>query len=151
VFGQYTKYRFAQAIMQANDFNHRVLGIGYQRANGPYVWWGNVYHGGEQDVGGRPSGANRFSGLRAGGGLTAGSLGWYASAGAQASSYDTVHSSFLRKRADRQYDMTVGTDWHWRTNWTLSPQLKYWRNNSNMEVYAYSRTDVSLTVRRDFK
>ena len=35
--------------------------------------------------------------------------------------------------------------------WTLRPQVSYLRNSSNIVIYQHDRTDVSITLRRDFK
>jgi len=47
--------------------------------------------------------------------------------------------------------VALGADWRWGKYWTLRPQLAYTRNNSNIVIYSYNRTDVSLTFRRDFE
>ena len=54
-------------------------------------------------------------------------------------------------REDKQYDANLGINWHMDKVWTLRPQVAYLRNNSNIVIYQHDRTDISLTVRRDFK
>jgi hypothetical protein len=54
-------------------------------------------------------------------------------------------------RDDKQYDANVGLNWHYDKAWTVRPQISYLRNNSNIVIYQFDRTDVSITIRRDFK
>ncbi|MCP4042800.1 MAG: DUF560 domain-containing protein, partial [Gammaproteobacteria bacterium] len=58
---------------------------------------------------------------------------------------------FLKKRRDNQFDATLGLDWKYLQNWKLSPRLSYTKNHSNIEIDKYERTEVGLTVRREFR
>jgi len=163
-FSQSVKYRFVDAVMQPNDFDQQAVGLGWLHvlADGKSTLTGSVHFGTEQDVsrmitvaspdGGRNDGAKRFSGLRAGGQTAIGEkMTLYGSAGIQVGDYSKVNYYFLRQRSDRLYDLKLGADWHWGRLWTLRPQLSHSRNDSNIAIYGYDRTDVSLTVRRDFR
>lgn len=164
LFGQYLQYRFAQTVMRVNDFNQQVIGAGWQHvlAGGKSVLSGALYYGMEQDVstfitpatpdGGRIDGAMRFNGLRVGGQTDAfEKLTLFANAGAQVGDYSRVNTYFLNRRADKLYQFTLGSNWHVYKYWTVRPQLDYARNDSNIVIYSYNRTDVSLTLRRDFQ
>lgn len=164
LFGQYLQYRFAELAMQVNDFNQQAVGAGWAHvlADGQSTLSGGVYFGTEQDVsalvtpatpnGGRTDGAKRFSGLRLGGQTTyGGSTVLFASAGWQGGNYSKANPFFLSQRADQFYDLTLGADWHWDKLWSVRPQVAYARNKSNIVIYSYNRTDVSVTLRRDFK
>ena len=156
VFGQYNQYRFVDAAMKVNDFDQQVIGAGWLHvlADGKSALFGSLYYGTENDVaaGGRVDGAKRFSGLRVGGQSAFNeTTELFASAGGQAGDYSVVNTAFLRQRSDRQYDLTLGANWHWDKLWTVRPQLTYSRNDSNIVIYGYDRTDISLTLRRDFK
>jgi hypothetical protein len=122
----------------------------------------SLYLGAEQDVskivtlstpaGGRPDGTKRFGGLRAGGQAACGEQTvWFADAGWQSASYGTTNQLFLVQRSDRFQDLELGAVWHWQPLWSLRPQLSYARNHSNIPIYSYTRADVSITLRRDFK
>lgn len=163
VFGQNTRYRYADVAMKTNDFDQDIVGAGWLHVlpDGKSALFGSLYHGTERDVapisaanpaGGRIDGAKRLDGLRAGGQYSLredvelfGSLGW------QEGSYGKVNAIFLRQRSDRQHDLTLGANWHWDRLWTVRPQLTYLRNESNIVIYSYDRVDVSLAIRRDFK
>jgi outer membrane protein len=168
VFAQYVQYRFDDPLMKPNDFNQQAMGLGWLHllAEGRTSLSGSIYYGTEQDVspeitvagtvlnpdGGRSDGAKRFRGIRAGGQTAiGGKTTLFASAGIQVGDYDKVNSYFLLQRQDRFYDLNLGMDWHWEKLWSLRPQLNFFRNDSNIPVYAYDRKDVSLTVRRDFR
>ena len=164
LFGQYVQYRFAQAAMQVNDFNQQALGAGWLHvlADGKSTLSGSLYYGTEKDVstiiapatpnGGRTDGAKRFSGLRVGGQAAYNDRTvLFTSAGGQAGNYSNTNPYFLLQRADRLFDLTLGANWHWDKLWIVRPQLTYARNNSNIVIYSYNRTDVSLTLRRDFR
>jgi len=168
VFAQYVQYRFDDPLMKPNDFNQQAMGLGWLHllAEGRASLSGNIYYGTEQDVspvitvagtvlnpdGGRSDGAKRFRGIRAGGQTAiGGNTNLFASAGIQVGDYDKVNPYFLLQRHDQFYDLNFGMDWHWGKLWSLRPQLFFFRNDSNIPVYAYDRMDVSLTVRRDFR
>lgn len=164
LFGQYVQYRFVQNEMQSNDFNQQAAGAGWQHvlADGRSTLSGAFYYGTQQDVstlvtpstpdGGRVDGAMRFDGLRIGGQTEAwDSMTLFANAGVQLGDYSRVNPFFLTQRSDRLYQLTLGSDWHLDRYWTLRPQLDYARNNSNIVIYSYTRSDLSLTLRRDFQ
>ncbi len=164
VFGQYAQYRYADVVMQVNDYDQQAMGVGWLhvQADGKSSLFGSLYRGSEKDVsniitlatpnGGRADGAKRFSGLRIGGqAVFSDKATLFVNAGGQAGDYSKVNPLFLRQRNDRLYDLTAGANWHLDKLWTLRPQINYSRNISNIAIYGYDRADVSLTVRRDFR
>jgi tetratricopeptide (TPR) repeat protein len=173
VFAQYGRNRFSKSFwdqqqhqysdLSIDDFNQRVLGTGWLHAlaDGKSLLFGNVFLADEDDVapitptnpsGGRVDGNKRTQGLRAGGQTALREdTELFANFGLQSGVYDKVNTLFSRKRQDRLVDMSAGANWHWDKNWTLRPQLNYFRNDSNIVIYSYDRTDVSLTIRRDFR
>lgn len=155
IFAQYQQYRFAQAIMESNNFDQQVLGAGLNHvlADGKTSLSASVYAGTEKDVaqGGRLDGAKQFNGLRVGTTAAYGdSALLYANAGVQLGDYSKINTYFQNKRNETIYDLTLGLNWNLNRLWTLRPQLAYTQSNSNIELYKYTRTDVSLTLRRDF-
>jgi tetratricopeptide (TPR) repeat protein len=164
VFVQQVKYRFADVVMQPNDFDQQAVGFGWMHvlANGKTTLSGSAHYGLERDVspivtvaspgGGRNDGAKHFHGLRLGGQLAFGErTTLFASTGMQVGAFDKVNYYFQRQRSDRLIDLAMGASWHWDKLWTLRPQLNYSRNESNIAIYDYNRIDVSLTVRRNFR
>lgn len=163
-FAQHAKYRFADVIMQPNDYNQQVMGAGWQHifSNGKSTLFGSAYSGNEQDVstvittstpgGGRVDGAKRFGGLRIGGQVPIGDrTTLLVTAGELNADYSRINTLFLRQRRDHLSDMALAASWQMDKLWTLRAQWSYAINNSNIEIYRYDRTDVSLTLRRDFR
>lgn len=164
LFGQYLQYRYADIAMQVNDFNQQAIGAGWVHvlADGKSILSGSLYHGTESDVsarvttatpvGGRTDGAKTFNGFRVGGQTNYGERTiLFANAGWQGGAYSKANPFFLSTRADKLYDVIMGANWRWDTLWSVGPQLTYARNKSNIVIYSYNRTDVSVTLRRDFK
>ncbi len=164
IFGQYAQYRYADLIMQPNDYDQQVIGGGWLHAmaDGKSTLFGSLYYGTEKDVstvitsttpnGGRTDGAKRFSGLRIGGQTNISDrMTLFANAGIQVGDYSKVNPLFFRQRSDRYFDLTAGADWQWCKHWTLRPQLNYSKDDSNIVIYAFNRMDVSLNIRRDFR
>ena len=52
---------------------------------------------------------------------------------------------------DRLSDFSVGLNWRPYPNWTVRPLVSYWRNESNLSLYSYNRTETSVTLRHDFR
>lgn len=154
--------RFVETTMDLNDFSQVTLGSGWLHvmADWKSALLSSLFLARENEIapvtlanpaGGRADGNNRTLGLRMGSQTALndvtelfGNLGW------QSSTYDKTNATFLRKRNDRQYDLSVGANWQLDKSWSLRPQLSYTKNNSNIVIYGYDRMDVSLTVRRDF-
>ena len=163
-FAQAVKYRFAETVMKPNDFDQQAFGIGWLHVlpSGKSTLSGSMYYGTEKDVspivttaspnGGRNDGAKRFKGVRVGGQAVIDErTTLFASAGVQAGDYSKINYYFQRQRNDRLYELAMGANWRWDNLWLLRPQLNYSKNNSNIAIYGYGRSDISLTVRREFR
>ena len=74
-----------------------------------------------------------------------------ASAGWQAANYGKLNNLIMSNRSEKLYDLTVAANWHPDKLWTIKPQIAFSRKHSNLSLYSFDRTDVSLTIRRDFK
>lgn len=163
-FAQHAEYRFADVLMQPNDYIQQTAGAGWLHvlASGKSSLFGSLYYGNELDIstiittstpdGGRIDGARHFNGMRIGGQTAVSDkTTLFINAGGQTSNYSRINHLFLRQRNDRLYDMALGVNWRWDRLWTLRGQLNYSISHSNIAIYDYDRTDVSLTVRRDFR
>jgi tetratricopeptide (TPR) repeat protein len=149
------------------DLDQVTVGTGWAHtfADGKKVAFGSIYAGNELDVapvigaplfgppgGGRVDGKRRFEGLRIGGQvITSEKLDWIASMGWQYSEYGNVDPLIMDKRSESLYDLTIGANWHFDKLWTVKPQIAYSQRDSNVALYSYDRTDISVTIRRDFK
>jgi outer membrane protein len=63
---------------------------------------------------------------------------------------DRKNTAFLKARKDDQYDATMGMRYTPARGWTVKPQISYTQNDSNIELYGYDRSIVSVNVRKDF-
>ena len=163
IFAQRGYHRFIDTAMKINNFDQDVYGAGWLHAlpDEKSLLFGSLFLAKEDDVapitptnpaGGRVDGRKSTQGLRAGGQTPLREdIELFAILGLQSGAFEKVNALFLRKRQDQLFDMSVGANWHWEKSWTLRPQLNYSRNDSNIVIYSYGRTDVSLTVRRDFR
>jgi outer membrane protein len=162
VFGQYMQYRFADTAMKLNDINQQVAGAGWLHVFGDKksTLSGSMYFGTEDDVGpvtmtnpdgGRTDGAKRLGGFRIGGQTVGKSVKLYFSGGEQYGKFEEINPTISGQRTDRLDDLTLGANWYVNKQWTVRTQVTRFINMSNVDAYAYDRTDYSLTIRRNFK
>ncbi|OGA03621.1 MAG: hypothetical protein A3H35_09915 [Betaproteobacteria bacterium RIFCSPLOWO2_02_FULL_62_17] len=153
LFSQYTRTRFLDAATRVNSFNQSTSGVGWLRifGDGKAAIFGTYFMGNERDPEGRADGAKNFDGVRIGGQYSLmQNIDLFAVASAQAGKYERQNAAFLTKRGDDQSDLVLGGTWRFARDWSLRPQLVHSRNTSNIPIYAFKRTEVSFTVRRDF-
>ncbi|MGP1678306.1 MAG: surface lipoprotein assembly modifier [Burkholderiales bacterium] len=157
LFGQYARFRFEPTI-SVNDFDQSTYGANWLHlANeGKALVMGSLFTGDERAPL-RADGGKRYTGLRLGGQLQLSEkTELFGGLGAQFSKYQLANAAFSSPaesvtRDDKQYDANVGLNWHFDKAWTLRPQISYMRNDSNIVIYEFDRTDISITIRRDFK
>jgi hypothetical protein len=111
-----------------------------------------VFLGHEDDTNGRADGNKDMRGVRLGGQFRLHERAdVFVSVGAQRGTYDRENVAFQTTRADNQYDAVAGLIWRIDSAWSVRPQVLYIHNDSNIAIYAYKRTDASITLRRDFR
>lgn len=153
-FAQHNRFRFEQSALTINNFDQSLLGGGYLRlfADGASAITANAFIGKEDDINGRADGNKDIVGIRLGGQYRLrDNIDLFASFGAQKGKYSKENSAFQTLRMDRQSDGVIGINWRIDKDWTLRPQVLRVRNNSNIPINEYSRTDYSITIRRDFR
>lgn len=154
IFAQHGRNRFADSTMQVNDFDQNVIGTGLLRilGEGKTVLFGSLNWASERMVHDRADGNKVGYGLRVGGQTALrDSIEVFANTGYQLGSYDKENLAFLAKRSDKQYDVSLGGNWHPSKPWTVRPQVSYSKNTSNIPIYSFDRVDLSVTVHRDFR
>lgn len=155
VFGQFSALRYPQPSQSPQDANRAVGGVAYSQAfAGAYSPVGFVsgYGGDERttDAQFKYLGYTPF-GARLGGQATLTPQAiLFGSAAYERRNYNGVNPTFLVTREDNQYDFRLGLAYTLLPKWTLTPQLAYTRNNSNIELNEYDRTVAVVTVRKDF-
>lgn len=150
-FWQHMLFRF-EPTSSIENFDQDTAGAGILHVmnEGKAVLFGSAYLGEERDTE-RADGEKRFHGIRLGGQtMLTDKTDLFASVGAQFGHFSQENTAFLKTREDDQYDFSTGINWHYDTHWTVRPQFTYTQNDSNIELRSYDRTDVSLTLRRDF-
>jgi tetratricopeptide (TPR) repeat protein len=140
---------------QIRDASRYLLGAAYSQAiTAKYlpVAYVGAYLGQERpDAGNVPHLGNNFVGLRAGGQLTlSASLALVGSASVEHRDYRGDEPGFLRKRADRQHDVSLALVYMPKKDWVVRPEINYIRSNSNIVFNDFSRTQYLVTVRRNF-
>jgi tetratricopeptide (TPR) repeat protein len=149
---QYADLTYPQ--QSPRDANRYIAGAGYAHAfrGGDPIVYGGVY-GGIEDAkdGNFKYLGHRPIGLRLGGQKTL-SETWLAfvNASAERRKYMGIDPLFLVDREDKQYTAGIGLSWLFAKDWRLSPQVSYLRNNSNIAINEYSRTQVFVSLRKDF-
>jgi tetratricopeptide (TPR) repeat protein len=153
LFGQYNQHRYPDT--KTFDVNQILAGLSWLHAlggPGKPISYVSGYTGDEQDQRGRADGGQRFYGARLGGQVepTEG-ISAFGNIGGLVGRYDTENAAFLDTRKDLQFDMRMGLIWRPKEDWTIKPQVTYIENDSNIAMYEYDRTDLSVTIRRDFR
>lgn len=150
---QYTDLSYpGQDVRNADRY---VLGGAYARALGgeytPVVYVGGYLGEESEQMANVPYLGHQLYGVRAGGELKINpQTTLFASASLEERSYGGQDPLFLVGRKDTQTDLRVGVSYILAQHWSITPQLGYTRNDSNVIINDYDRTIFSVTLRRDF-
>ena len=153
LYGQYSRLDYAGNSITNAD--RKIIGINVAHAfKGDYkpVMYGSIY-GGREDA--RDAQMDFLSqdvlGLRAGGQLSF-SDKWQLSSSisVERRNNDENQPFFLKKRQDNQYDASLGLSYMPARDWSIKSQIGYTKNDSNIDLYGYERSIVSVNVRKDF-
>jgi tetratricopeptide (TPR) repeat protein len=151
-YAQYASLTYPEQTPR--DANRYIAGIGYAhafRGGDPIVYLG-AYAGAEVA---KDSGFNylghRPVGLRVGGQkiLTDDWLAFFSLA-AEWRKYRGNDRFFQVGRDDKQYSAAIGLTYALVNDWKVSPQITYVNNGSNITINEYDRTQLFVTLRRDF-
>lgn len=146
-------YRYLPDTLKVNDYDlfQGTLGWLGVVSDGRGIVGLSVLAGEEQATNGRLDGDKPFYGAR----LTLQNTltertGVFVLAGVQRGKYKEIHPTFGVRRVDELYDFIAGISWNFARGWSLRPQLVYLKNKSNVALFEYDRTDLSLNLRLDF-
>lgn len=155
LFGAYNLVRYVPQALEAEDINQSIGGIGWLYAldpEGKALLSTSLFFGHEAEHRQRADGSKNIRGVRVGGQYSLrDNLALYGSAGFQEGDYEKQNVAFVTERKDYQYDGSLGLSWKVADQWSVRPQISYSRNDSNIVIYDYDRTDVSVTARWDFR
>jgi tetratricopeptide (TPR) repeat protein len=153
-FGQASEIVYLQDGTQSYSSDQLIAGVGLVRrldgGRGPLLF-GSLYYGDDIATRRRADGDRSLYGARVGiQHALRDDLDAYATLSLQQSDYSLRNILFQEKRRELQYDLGVGLNWRFRPDWLVKPQLTYTRSDSNFAIYDYDRTELMLTLRRDF-
>lgn len=155
LFGAYNLNRYQSAALRPEDMDQTIVGIGWLYAldeEGKTLLSSTVYAGHETEHRSRADGNKDLRGVRiALQHSLREDLAAFGSMGLQNGDYDKLNAAFLQTRTDWLYDASAGLNWRVAEQWSVRPQVSWSKNDSNIAIYDYSRTDASVTVRWDFR
>lgn len=155
LFGAYNRVRYVPKALEVEDINQVIGGISWLYAidqEGKTLISAALFFGHEADIRDRADGGKDIRGVRLGGQHSfTDSLAVYGGLGFQEGDYERQNVAFSAKRQDYQYDASLGLSWRVADQWSVRPQVSYSRNDSNIVIYDYDRTDISVTARWDFR
>ena len=61
-----------------------------------------------------------------------------------------ARASLIDFGRDKTGEAAIGAAWRFAPLWSLRSQVSYTRNQSNIALYEFSKTDVSVAIRREF-
>jgi hypothetical protein len=150
---QYTALKYpGQSVRDANRY---VLGAAYASVLGgdytPAIYAG-LYAGEERvQQSGVPYFGQKLYGVRTGGELNISvQTKMFGSVIVESRHYGGDDPFFLVTRNDTQADLNMGVKYVMNKLWTITPQLGYTKNKSNIIINDYKRTVFSVGLRRDF-
>ncbi len=155
LFGTYSLIRYDDPALSAENINQVIGGAGWLYAldeEGKSLISTSVFAGNEIDTDHRADGGKSIHGAKVAMQHSIhDDLAIFGSFGLQNGDYDTTNVAFQQTRNDWQIDATGGLSWRINDAWSLRPQLTFTKNNSNISLYKYDRTDVSVTLRWDYR
>lgn len=148
-----THFEFLPELLQINDYNLYQVAVGWLHAtaNGRAAIGATLVGGIEKETNGREDGDKPFFGGR----LTlqrslTDRLGMFFVGGAQRGKFSKENPLFGMTREETLYDAVAGVSWTFAKGWSLRPQILHIKNDANIPLFEYDRTDVSLNLRKDF-
>lgn len=151
VHGQASRIRYLREDARASSSNLIVLGVGgAHAARFGVTLSGSLHAGFDKAVAGRDDGDRLLRGA---------SLAWqtarllpaveaFAAGSFLQSDYRQENAAFGALRRDRQSELVLGLSWRLAPGWLLRPQVAHTDNRSNLELNAYHRTEVAVSLRR---
>ena len=154
-FLQKTGLRYQREVDKSSSSDLLLVGSGVQHAldeRGRTVVSASVFGGVDDATRGRVDGDRAMAGVRFGAEhLLRDDVTVFVTGGAQFSNYEDANPIFLRERFDRLYDAGAGVQWRFMPQWSVQSQVAWSRNDSNIDIDTYSRTEIAVKLRRTFE
>jgi hypothetical protein len=153
LFGQHARLRYP--TQGVRDADRDVVGVAYGRAftvRYSPVLFASAYAGRERELASDfPQLGYDLWGVRAGGQIVLGK-GWsiLATAAYEQRDYGGPEPVFAETRKDRQTDLSAGVGYLLRAHTTLTAQVAYTDNRSNIPISKFDRTVAGISLRFTF-
>jgi tetratricopeptide (TPR) repeat protein len=155
LFAQHAQLSYPDASQSIRDAQRTIVGAAMARSfsgkTAPVVF-ASVYGGEESEdasnvphLGHKPVGARVGSQWRLAPGTHL-----VASASVEQRRYGGPDPLFLIERKDTQVDVSLGLTYAFAPKWSVRPQISFTDNDSNIDIYEFSRTVAQIGLRRDF-
>lgn len=155
IFGQLARLRYFPEAQSVRDVQQIRAGAGWAHAFGGKdapTMFVSAYVGDDEERAGLPHLGRRFYGGRLGAEYKYRSdVDLFGSVSVEFSDYGGTEPLFLTARDDEFYELSAGVRYRGFPGWTVSPQVRYSRNDSNIPINEYSRLVLMTTVRYDFR
>ncbi|MDP2246518.1 MAG: surface lipoprotein assembly modifier [Nitrosomonadales bacterium] len=150
---------------QTSDLNYPSTGVRDAQRSLMGAGWGHAFSGdkapvvfvsgyvGKEDVDDSTFDflSNDIYGARLGGQMVVNyKLVAYANTSYEIREHDERDPAFLQTRKDDQFDFSVGLRYLPIPGWIIKPQLSYMNNDSNIKLFDFDRTVLSVNFRKDF-
>jgi len=154
LFGQANSIRYNHLSLINNAFDQALVGLSSTITldnQGSNALVSSLYTGYQRAPHQRADGNKSLLGGNLGAQIgLAEKLSFYSMFGIQLGDYKKKNTAFLKFRRDQLYTAVAGLSWAPAKNLTLKTEIDLTRNDSNIALYRYHRTDVSFTMRQDF-
>ena len=150
---RHAQVRMSKPALRMMDFDQTALNANIGGALSPRTSWSaGLYGGMESDRNGNPFGQKTFFGARAGAQyLLRHDLSAQAGFSVQRALWDKFNLAFQTDRADTLYSLNFGLKWQFKDGWSMEPRINFGVNQSSLPIYSYKRTELSLTLRREWE
>lgn len=153
-YAQYTPLEYPG--QEVRNADRTVAGVAYARAlsgtHQPVIFLGG-YGGSEKEKSpGVPHLGHQLLGLRLGGQFNVNDIVVpFIALSYEERRYGGPDPLFVDTRFDQQFDQRLGLNYTPAKLWTVTPQVVHTRNYSNIAINRFERTQMFVTVRRDFR
>jgi len=156
---QHNRLRYLAPDAEVFNTNQDVAGAMWMRGMSERMILASVIVlGKESNLANNPDGRKDFYGLKLVGEYKfAERLATFLALGVTPVSYSKTSESFLRTREETIYEASLGASYAIlgssyvsRDAWSVRPRLSYSRQDSNIAIYDFRKTEVSITLRKEF-
>ncbi len=149
---QHNRLRYLAPDAGVFNTNQDVGGVMWMRGMSDRLTLASVIVlGTESDRTNNPDGRKDFYGLKLAGEYKfAEQIATFLALGVTPVRYSKSNSAFLRMREETVYEAALGASYAMRNSWSVRPRVVYVRQDSNIAIYDFKKTEVSVALRKEF-